>query len=85
METIIKIHPSELNSSLINKIKRFIGDKKNIDVTISLKEFDPAYVDTLDRSVEQAESGQELITMTMEEFEAYTHGKSNEKYRFSGI
>ena len=75
METVIKIHPSELNSSLINKIKKFIGDKENVDVTISLKEFDPAYVDALDRSIDQAENGQELITMTMEEFVAYTPKK----------
>jgi hypothetical protein len=75
METVIKIHPSELNSSLISKIKKFIGDKENVDVTISLKEFDPAYVDALDRSVDQAENGQELITMTMEEFVAYTPKK----------
>ena len=75
METVIKIHPSELNSSLISKIKKFIGDKENVDVIISLKEFDPAYADALDRSIDQAESGQELITMTMEEFVAYTAKK----------
>ena len=75
METVIKIHPSELNSTLLNKIKKFIGDKENVDVTISLKEFDPAYEDALDRSIDQAESGQELITMTMEEFVAYTPKK----------
>ena len=75
METVIKIHPSELNSSLINKIKKFIGDKKNVDVTISLKEFDPAYVVALDRSIDQAESGHELITLTMEQFVAYTPKK----------
>jgi hypothetical protein len=71
METVIKVTPSELNSSLMNKIKKFIGNK-NVDVTISLREFDPAYADELDRSIEQAESGQELISMTMEEFVAYT-------------
>ena len=75
METVIKIHPSELNSTLLNKIKKFIGNKENVDVTISLKEFDPAYEDALDRSIDQAESGQELITMTMEEFVAYTPKK----------
>jgi hypothetical protein len=71
METVIKVTPSELNSSLMNKIKKFIGNK-NVDVTISLREFDPAYADELDLSIEQAESGQELISMTMEEFVAYT-------------
>lgn len=72
METVIKINPSELNASLIDKIKNFIGDKKNIDVTISLKEFDPEYKDELNKSIQQAESGHELISMTMEEFIIYS-------------
>ena len=72
METVIKIHPSELNSTLLSKIRKFIGNKENIDVTISLKEFDQDYVDALDHSIEQAESGKNLINMTMEEFVAYT-------------
>lgn len=75
METVIKIHPSELNSSLISKIKEFIGNKENVDVTISLREFDPEYVDSLDRSIDQAEKGQDLITLSMEEFINYTPGK----------
>lgn len=74
METVITVNPSELNSSLLNKIKKFIGKKENVNVTISLHEFDPAYADALDRSIEQAESG-DVITMTMEEFVAYTPRK----------
>ena len=70
METIIKIHPDELNSSLLNRIRQFIGSKENVDVTISLKEFDPAYVEDLNRSLEQAEAG-EVLSFTMEEFVAY--------------
>ena len=49
METIIKVNPSELNENLLNKIRNFIGSKNNIDVTISLKEFDAEYADTLDQ------------------------------------
>ena len=71
METIIKVHPSELNSNLLNKIREFIAGKENVDVTISLKEYDPAYVDELNRSIDQTESG-DVISMTMEEFVAYT-------------
>jgi len=71
METIIKIHPSELNSTLLNKIREFIGNKENVDVTISLKEYDPAYVNDLNLSIDQAESGN-VISFTMEEFAAYT-------------
>lgn len=74
METVIKINPSELNPGLVNKIKEFIGNKKNIDITIFLKEFDPDYVEVLNRSLHQAESG-EVISFTMEEFVAYTPSK----------
>ena len=52
METIIKIHPDELNSSLLSRIHQFIGNNENVDVTISLKEFDPVYVENLNRSLE---------------------------------
>ena len=72
METVIKVRPSELNTSLLNKIRKFIGGKENIDVTISLKEFDPVYVEDLNRSIQQAENNpDDIITMTMEEFVAY--------------
>ena len=74
METIIKIHPDELNKALLNKIRKFIGKKENIDITISVKEFDPEYANALDNSVEQAEKG-DVVTMTMEEFVAYTPRK----------
>jgi hypothetical protein len=52
METIIKVNPSELNSTLLNKIKKFIGKKDNIDIIISLREFDPVFANALDLSIE---------------------------------
>ena len=75
METVITVNPSELNSSLLNKIKKFIGKKNNVDVVISLREYDPAYIEELDKSIEQAES-KEIISMSMEDFVAYTPQKS---------
>ena len=72
METVITVNPSELNSNLLNKIKKFIGKKNNVDVVISLREYDPAYVEALDKSIEQAETSTEIISMTMEDFVAYT-------------
>jgi len=75
METVITVNPSELNSNLLNKIKKFIGKKNNVDVVISLREYDPSYVEALDKSIEQAESGKDIISMSMEEFVAYTPGK----------
>ena len=75
METVITVNPSELNSSLLNKIKKFIGKKNNVEVVISLREYDPAYVEALDKSIEQAEKGTEIISMSMEDFVAYTPQK----------
>ncbi|MFI5158044.1 MAG: hypothetical protein ACHQF4_04215 [Sphingobacteriales bacterium] len=72
METIIKVNPSELNESLLNQIKKYIGGKNNIDVTISLKEFDREYVNTLDRSIEEAEIAEGLVTFTIKDFMSYT-------------
>lgn len=75
METIIKISPSELNEGLLEKIKKFIAGRDNIDVTISLKEFDKTYVDDLNKSISDAEKGQDMISLTMEEFMSYTPEK----------
>ena len=72
METIIRVNPSELNETLLKKISQFIGEKTNIDVTISLKEFDAAYAETLNDSITEAEKSHSLISFTMEDFLAYT-------------
>jgi len=76
METIIKLSPSELNASLLRKIKKLIGNKENVDVTISLKEYNAEYAKELDDSIEQAESGHNLVSFTMEEFMSYKPSKS---------
>ena len=71
METIIKISPSELNEGLLDKIRKFIGEKNNVDVTISLKEIDSDYVASLNRSIEEAEN-EELVSFSMEDFMHYS-------------
>lgn len=71
METIIKVSPSELNENLLEKIKKFIGGNDNIDVTISLREFDQEYVIALENSIEEAENTKELVTFTMKNFMDY--------------
>lgn len=73
METVIKVNSSELDSNLLNKIKKFIGKNKKVDVTISLREFDAIYSDTLNQSTEHTD--QEVVSMTMEEFISYTPNK----------
>jgi len=72
METVIKVSPNELNATLLQKIKKFIGNNNNIDVTISLREFDPEYSEVLDQSIYQAKSGEGLVSMTMEDFVSYS-------------
>jgi hypothetical protein len=72
MEAVIKVSPSKFDDRLLEKIKNFIGGQKNMDVTISLKELDPVYIDALDHSIEEAEAGQSLVSFTMEDFMAYT-------------
>jgi hypothetical protein len=72
METVIKVNPSELNMNLIDKLKAFIGSKENIDVTISLREYDISFQEELDISLGQSNEPKEIISMTMEEFIAYT-------------
>jgi hypothetical protein len=75
METVIKVSPSEFDNRLLEKIKSFIGGRKNVNVTISLEEYDPEYAEELNRSIEQAEAGQSIVSFTMEDFMSYTPGK----------
>lgn len=75
METIIKVSPGELDIDLLNRIKDFIGNSKNIDVTISLKEMDAGYVDALNNSIQQTEDKLSMISFTMEEFMTYSPNK----------
>ncbi len=76
METIIRVSPSELNEKLLDKVKDFIGERKNVDVTILLRDFDPQYKEDLAESIGQANSGQSMTHFTMEEFLAYEPRKA---------
>lgn len=72
MEAVIKVSPGEIDSNLLEKIKNFIGGRKNVDVTISLREFDPVYGTELERSIEDAEAGQSIVSFTMEDCLSYS-------------
>ena len=76
METIIKINPSELTEGLLDKIRKFIDEKENVDVTISLKEIDIDYEAALNHSIEQAENN-DVISFTMEDFMQYSPSLKN--------
>jgi len=75
METIIRVSPSELNSHLLDKIKDFIGNRNNFDITISLQEYDPIYKNELDQSIEEIRINNDMISMTMDEFISYSPKK----------
>ncbi|MEO7310748.1 MAG: hypothetical protein ABIX01_10130 [Chitinophagaceae bacterium] len=75
METVIKISPSEINDTLIDTLKHLINGKQNIDVTISLQEYDAQYANALTDSIEQAETGENLVSFAMEDFMAYNPSK----------
>jgi len=75
METIIIISPSELDKDLFDKIKEFIGNKENVDVTISIKEFDGGYAEALSNSITEAEDGSNLVSFTMDDFMTYSPSK----------
>lgn len=75
METIIKASPAELNINLLEKIKSLVGDNNNVDVTISLNEFDPVYATELNKSIYQADRNDSILNFTMEEFMNYSPKK----------
>lgn len=70
METIIKLSPNELNAGLLDKIRNFIGDKQNINISISFKEMEEDYATVLNRSIQQVE-GNDIISFSMEDFMKY--------------
>jgi hypothetical protein len=63
---------------LLEKIKSLIGGNSNVDVTISLNEYDPSYLELLNSSIQQAESNKNIVSFTMEEFMEYSPAVSNE-------
>ncbi|MDQ3844300.1 MAG: hypothetical protein M3342_09845 [Bacteroidota bacterium] len=70
MDAVIKLKPEELDYNLVNKIKELIAGRTDIEVTISLKESTPEYLNDLDRFIEQLKNN-DTVTFTLEEFLAY--------------
>jgi len=81
METIIKVNSAELNKSLLDKIKKFIGNKEDAEITISINdsvskgylrnESRDQYFARLNKSIENAEQGN-VISFTAKEFEDFS-------------
>jgi hypothetical protein len=83
METIIKLKSTDLNARLLNKIKKYAGNEKGLEIQISIKRPDrkssllisETQLQTrqrIDRAIEQIEKGRNLVKFSGEEFETLT-------------
>jgi len=77
MEAVIKIKVSELNSSLIKRIKKLFSDDEDAEITISLGKKTSEYLEVLNRSKEDLENNKNLISFTMEELAEYSANKKS--------
>ncbi len=87
METVIKIHPSELTGSLLENIRKFLSGKKDAEITISIhdkpaksylrEETREQYFARLNESIKQLEKGN-VITFTAESFDEFSRITLNE-------
>lgn len=72
MDAVIKLKASELNATLIDRIKALLKDNDDAEITISINNT-LEYYKVLDKSRKDLEEGQNLISFTMEELVEYTY------------
>ncbi len=72
MNAVIKVKASELNASLLERIKTLISENEDAEVTISVSDKQSDYFKVLNRSRKDLEEGRNLISFTMEELEEYS-------------
>jgi hypothetical protein len=87
METVIKINLSELNASLLDKIRNLISGNDDAEITISVQdtpskkylrnETREEYFARLNKSIEQLKKGN-VISFTPEALEEYSRNTLNE-------
>lgn len=87
METIIKINPSELNESLLDKIRNLISGKENAEIIISVQDTPPKkylrnetrdeYFARLNKSIEQLEKGN-VISFSKDAWKEFSDNTLNE-------
>ena len=75
MDAVIKIKISELNAALVERIKTIFQGKEDVELTISFDDRQQKYYEGLDRSKNDLEQGNDLVTFTMEELESYSNSK----------
>jgi hypothetical protein len=74
MKAFIKVKLSELNESLLERIKALFDGQEDTELIISF-DSKQEYYKTLDRSIKDLESRNNLISFTLEELESYTNRK----------
>jgi hypothetical protein len=72
MEAVIRVKVSQLNTSLLKRIKKLFSEEEDAEITISLGKALPEYLEILSRSKNDLENNRNLISFTMEELEEYT-------------
>lgn len=72
MDAIIKIGLSELDASLVDRIKALYPNSDDIVLTITLADKRSRYFEALNRSKNDLESGRNLVSFTIEEFVRYS-------------
>ncbi len=72
MEAVIKVKVSELNTSLIERVKALFKDNEDAELTILFDEKRAEYFKILNRSISDFENNRNLISFTIDELEEYT-------------
>ena len=72
MEGVIRVKDSELNSSLLKRLKKLFAENEDAELTISFGKETSEYWKTLVRSKNDLDNNRNLISFTMEELEEYT-------------
>ncbi len=71
MDAVIKVKVSELNATLLERIKSLISNIEDAEVTISVSDKRSEYLGTLDRSISELQNNKDTTNFTMEEFLKY--------------
>ena len=72
MDAVIKVRVSELNASLLKRLKSLFQGMEDTELTITYDSRNNDYLTVLERSKKDLEERNNLVTFTMEELEEYT-------------
>ncbi len=75
MEATIKVKVSELNASLLERIKVLFQGKEDSELTISFDDSEGQYYEILDRSKRDLEQENGLVHFTIDQLEDYSNRK----------